>query len=319
MGEVTHIQWTDHTHNGWIGCEKISPGCKHCYAAESTPARVSKKRGLPLWGPDSVRRIAAESTWAAPLRWYRAAVGERRRARVFALSLGDVFEDRPELEAARGRLFDLIDATRGTLAGGGLDWQLVTKRTGNARRMLPAAWRASLPWNVWLGATVEDQLRAEERIDELLELRAVVRFLSCEPLLEELRLERWLRRGGLHWLIVGGESGEHARVCDVSWIRSVRDQGRAARVPVFVKQFGALAYDSNVNLSDYADEAVFTQPPPGVPDGAAACGLRLRHPKGGAREEWPEDLDVQELPTPNVMPCSTGGAQCACDVCRLEA
>lgn len=337
MGETTKIEWCDHTFNPWDGCEhatlngKPSPGCDNCYAEAGTGARVSRGKGLPLWGPDAHRQHRVESGWTQPERWFRAAVRDGVRRRVFCASQGDVFEDRRDLDAARERLWTLIadtgsgDRNASTLLpvrldAPGLDWLLLTKRPQNVMRLIPKRWRAGLPPNVWIGASVENQEAADERIPHLLRVPVRVRFLSLEPLLGPVDLTDIKERpdglghhfsalecdvdpeddgdfGGrsLDWLIIGGESGRKARPCDVSWIRDLRDQGRAAGVPVFVKQLGARPYDSNVNLSDYPLDYHFSAPPEGV-TGACAAGLHMRHPKGGDPTEWPEDLRVRELP-----------------------
>src|SRR5262245_49606753 len=117
--ENSKIQWTDHTFNVWRGCEKVSPGCAHCYAetmSRRNPAVLGE------WGKHGTRVIASEAMWREPLKWDRQARAAGVRKRVFCASLADVFEDRPELVAPRERLFRLIEDTPN------LDWQLLTKR-----------------------------------------------------------------------------------------------------------------------------------------------------------------------------------------------
>src|SRR5690348_736847 len=192
MGEGTKIQWTDHSFNPWWGCTRVSPGCEHCYAEA-----FAKRTGLG-WGVAAERRFFGDKHWNEPRRWNAAAEKEGRRHRVFCASMADVFEDRPELAPWRERLWDLIDETPW------LDWQLLTKRPENVNRLVTPAWHTGAwPENVWLGTTVEDQRRAEERIPELLNCAAKVRFLSCEPLLGPVDLDL----DGIQWVIVGGESG----------------------------------------------------------------------------------------------------------------
>lgn len=246
MGE-TAIEWADYTFNPWIGCEKVSAGCKHCYAERDTSNRVSTARGLPLWGPSSTRRRTSEANWREPLLWNKQAkalraICEREaipfvRPRVFCASLADVFEDRPELATWRTDLFNLIERCDE------LDWLLVTKRPENVREMVPFLWSGSndfarsvgtWPKHVWLGTTVEDR-KALTRIDDLRNAPAVVRFLSIEPLLEDLGT---LDLRGISWVIVGGESGPKARPMLPAWVRSIRGQCRAAGVPFFFKQWG---------------------------------------------------------------------------------
>jgi protein gp37 len=270
----TKIQWAHYTFNPWRGCAKVSPGCAHCYAEAQS---VRNPKVLGVWGPGGTRPVAAESYWRQPLKWDReaAAAGERRR--VFCASLADVFEDRPELVAPRDRLFDLIDHTPS------LDWLLLTKRPENVLRMWPQKDSADIIYeqqrhgtpplahfyrpNVWLGVSVEDQQRADERIPLLLQTPAAVRFLSVEPLLGPVNVQHACKnlcpqcRGagevidseeggiicgcpcerlvGLHWIICGGESGPHARPCHLEWVRSLVQQCRAAGVACFTKQLGS--------------------------------------------------------------------------------
>lgn len=224
MGKHSKIEWTHHTFNPWWGCTKVSEACKHCYA-ETWARRV----GSRVWGPKAERRFFSDSHWKQPLGWNREAevFGERRR--VFCASMSDVFEDRPELQSHRERLFDLIEETPY------LDWLLLTKRPKNISRM--ARWTTDWPDNVWLGTTIEMQKRAEELVPELAKCRAVVRFLSCEPLLGPLDLSRWLG-SDVTWVIAGGESGGMARPTHPMWFRALRDQCVAAGVPFHFKQWG---------------------------------------------------------------------------------
>lgn len=229
MGEVTGIEWCHHTFNPWIGCTKVSAGCRNCYAEVDNPARISRGRGLELWGVDAARKGKAESGWAEPLKWFRAAAKAGERRRVFCASQGDVFEDRRDLDVHRERLWSVIDETRiGWGDGvrfpviGGLDWLLLTKRPEAILRLIPrhwggvgpcggcgaaqdvdcASWCASrgvdqraMPANVWIGTSVEDQAAADERIPHLLRVPARVRFLSLEPLLGPVDLYSALRGG----------------------------------------------------------------------------------------------------------------------------
>ena len=299
MGETTAIQWCDHTFNPWIGCAKVSAGCKFCYASVDNPARISRGQGIELWGVDAARKGKAESGWAEPARWFRAAVRDGVRRRVFCASQADVFEDRRDLDAHRERLWSLIESTidpNGCTAfpdphyrrvvrvtdWPGLDWLLLTKRPEHIMRLIPERWRAGLPPNVWIGTSVEDQAAADTRIPHLLQVPARVRFLSLEPLLGPVALGMGGMNDcepidGIHWLILGGESGPKARPCDIAWIRDLRDQGRAAGCAVFVKQLGAApSWDTD------------------GPGGTHA--IDLIHHKGGDPAEWPAGLRVREFP-----------------------
>lgn len=264
MGANSKIEWTHHTFNPWRGCSKVSAGCANCYAETMSHRNPAV---LGVWGDEGTRVVAAESYWSLPLKWNREAQSAGERRRVFCASLADVFEDRAELVNPRRRLLDLIRRTTN------LDWLLLTKRPENVRTMLCELEAATSimgripfnvwlcdwldgrpPANVWLGASVEDQATADERIPALLDCPAAVRFLSCEPLLGPVDLYRggWsflhpLRpppgnkggwKQGLDWLIVGGESGPKARPMHPQWARSIRDQCREAGVPFFFKQWG---------------------------------------------------------------------------------
>lgn len=289
MSAGSKIEWTDHTFNPWWGCTKVSPGCDHCYA--ETQAR----RWGTKWGTDAERRTFGADHWAEPLAWNAAAEREGKRRRVFCASMADLFEpDAPAGELAR--LWALIRVTPW------LDWQLLTKRPQFIAKNLPDDWGAGYP-NVWLGTSVESQDYAW-RIEKLLAVPAVVRFLSCEPLLGPLDFslvthgEDWRevqaldpRPGlGLHWVIFGGESGPGARPLDVAWIRDGVAQCRAAGVPVFVKQLGAKPYEEHG--------------PPAAVEIARRTGAgpvvaffpRLADRKGGDMAEWPADLQVREFP-----------------------
>lgn len=297
------IQWTTHTFNPWVGCQRVSPGCENCYA-ETRDNRFHAGRH---WGPGGTRQVTSEAIWRQPEKWNDEASEADVRARVFCASLADVFEDRPELVKPRERLFALIARTPN------LDWQLLTKRPENMVRLAPPSWAKGWPNNVWAGTTVEDQRRADERIPHLLNVPARVRFLSCEPLLGPVDLSAYFGGAyvalpgdriepnynfGIHWVIVGGESGPGARPFDVAWARSIVAQCRAASVPVFVKQLGARPETSRVADQfdeDAAEKQTEIQNERGEDDLAfPIVGLRDR--KGGLMEEWPEDLRVREFP-----------------------
>lgn len=179
MGENSAIEWTDHTFNPWIGCQKVGPGCDFCYAEALSRARL----GVP-WGPGAERRHTAASTWKMPLRWNRRAAAEGRRYRVFCASLADVFDNAVPPEW-RADLFALIRDTPH------LDWLLVTKRIGNAEKMAEAA--GGWPTNVWLGATIVNQAEADRDVPKLLTIAGpLLRFLSMEPLLGPVNIEPWV-------------------------------------------------------------------------------------------------------------------------------
>lgn len=273
MGEDTKIEWADATINPWWGCTKISPACTNCYAA-TFAARWGQK-----WGPGAPRPL--KRGWRSTARkLQRQAERERRRLRVFALSMGDWLDE----EAPPGALAELLEVIASTPD---LDWLLLTKRPERWAEAIGAAvafddpsgdrdpppgaclaadWLSgTAPTNVWLGTTVEDQRRANERIPALLDIPARIRFLSCEPLLEQVDLSRWLLcnsasedgapspRQGVDWVICGGESGRGARPMHPDWVRSLRDQCELAVVPFFLKQWGEWApfYDRDRDDPDW--------------------------------------------------------------------
>lgn len=255
MGENSKIEWTHHTWNLWRGCTEVSPACDHCYARE-----LAKRNPAVLgqWGPDAPRVLGKEDYRGLPQKWNEQAKAAGERRRVFSLSMGDWLDE----EAPAEWLAELCDMVRMTPW---LDWQLLTKRPQNFMRRITEAmvrydvsgqtgvlykwmkdWRdGKPPANVWVGTTVEDQTRAEERIPHLLKIPARVRFLSCEPLLGPIDLVAVRRRigplGQNWWVIAGGESGHHARPMHPEWVRGLRDQCEAARVAFFFKQWGEWA------------------------------------------------------------------------------
>lgn len=222
MAERTEIAWTDSTFNPWWGCTRAGPGCDHCYAEA-----LDKRTGGAHWGPRTTPRRLSDSNWRKPVRWHKAALETGVRRRVFCGSMCDVF-DRNAPERQREGLWQLIRSTPM------LDWQLLTKRAPNIERYLPEDWGIGYD-NVWLGVTVEDRKHGLTRMERLKQIPAKVRFLSCEPLLEDLDQ---LDLTGIHWVIVGGESGPYARPMDASWVTSIHRQCIAQNVPFFFKQWG---------------------------------------------------------------------------------
>ncbi|WP_025139665.1 phage Gp37/Gp68 family protein [Achromobacter sp. DH1f] len=264
MAENSKISWTDHTFNPWIGCTKVSPGCDHCYAEVNTAARALQV----VWGVGAPRHRTSTANWKKPHRWnadhadfYRR---HGRRQRVFCASLSDVFDNSVD-PAWRSDLFRLIEATPD------LEWLLLTKRVGNVRAMLPSPdW--ALKAGVWLGASIVNQEEADRDLRRLLSIPARKRFVSMEPMLGPVDLERvrWtsgsakhrmdcetgefnaLRRTDiqepdgrplppLDLVIVGGESGGRARPMHPGWPQSVRDQCGRAGVVFHFKQWGEWA------------------------------------------------------------------------------
>ncbi len=230
MSENSKIEWTHHTFNPWWGCVRVSPGCDHCYA-EALGNRFGTK-----WGVDTPRRVFGEQHWRDPLKWNTKAAAANQRHRVFCSSMADIF-DKNSPPGARERVWQLMRSTPH------LDWLLLSKRIGNAERMLPDDWGSGYP-NAWLGISVVNQEEAVRDIPKLLETPARIRFLSMEPLLEQVDITPWLQpRPASHgnvidWIIVGGESGPKARPMNPGWVRSLREQCAVAGTAFFFKQWG---------------------------------------------------------------------------------
>ena len=316
MAENTKIEWATHTFNPWVGCTKVSPACDHCYAEG-----WAKRSGMVQWGAGAERRRTSVANWRMPEKWNRQAeiqfsAWERfqvdnglsddemfekhgfikpQRPRVFCSSLADVFDN----AVPTGWRIDLMNLILRTPY---LDWLLLTKRIGNAEKMLDEAlstatggmfaWRSGgghLRFkNVWLGATISSQEEADRDIPKLLATPAAKRFLSMEPLLDAVDLtmiddgtayrdvpreewgcvddddsppglwwnaltgERTIMHGGANgdwsrtdasvdWVIVGGESGTHARPMHPDWVAALRDQCQSAGVAFMFKQWGEWA------------------------------------------------------------------------------
>jgi protein gp37 len=266
MGDITGIEWTNHTFNPWWGCEVYGPECDNCYART-----LANRWGFAIWGRDEPRRFFGDKHWNEPLKWDRDAARDGVRRRVFCASMADVFEARADLGEHRARLWRLIAATEH------LDWQLLTKRPENIMTMVPESWQRGFPDHVQVGTTAGNQKMAERRVPHLLRVPALVRFLSIEPMLGPVNLDllhcpthdrqfisaaghcnecaangydaelaggRWLdacadrEQRGINWVIVGGESGHGARPMHPDWARSLRDQCAEAGVPFFFKQWG---------------------------------------------------------------------------------
>ncbi len=219
MPKQSSIEWTNWTWNPVTGCTKVSQGCKHCYAERM--AKRLKAMGSPRY-TNGFRVTLHDDLVDLPRRWKSPRL-------VFVNSMSDMFhEDVPE-EFIR-RVFDvMVDCPQHT-------FQVLTKRSARLREMGPR-----LPWstNIWMGVSVEDD-RVLERIEDLRATPALVRFLSCEPLIGPLAS---LNLDGIHWLIAGGESGPNSRPMDGDWVRDLRDQCVRAQVAFFFKQWGGTRKD----------------------------------------------------------------------------
>lgn len=264
--ENSNIEWTDHTWNPWIGCTKVSPGCLNCYAEHLMDTRM----GRVQWGRGGARQRTSKAYWKKLLTWNQEAAVTGKRPKVFVASLADWLDEEVEIEW----LADLLDYFRQVE---NLQILALTKRphlwrsrVEAAERFAIAAGRSELtiylrawlsghrPPNLWIGTSVEDQTRADERIPALLSIPAPIHFLSCEPLLGEIDIRRHLLSdydkaayapqlieplGGftlvkVDWLICGGESGPQARRMTKAWARSLRDQCVEYGCAFFFKQWG---------------------------------------------------------------------------------
>lgn len=248
MGDGTNIEWTDASWQTTYGCSVVSPGCQHCYAMKMA-ARLEgmgqrnyagltlRSKAGAVW--NGTMRFADVNTLTIPLRW-------KKPRRIFVNSMSDLFHEGVP-DAHIGHVFSIMAKCPQHT------FQVLTKRAARMRRLMdgpkqhtdwhPKLWHRSVLPNVWLGVSVEDQERANERIPDLLATPAAVRFLSCEPLLGPVDIatacEPHWKAGGvalLHQVIIGGESGPRRRPVDLAWMRSLRDQCAASNVAVFCKQ-----------------------------------------------------------------------------------
>lgn len=275
---TTKIEWTDETWNPVTGCTKVSEGCRNCYAD-----RMSKR--LKAMGQ---RRYANGFDVTLHAYALEEPLGWRKPRKVFVCSMSDLFHrDVPDdyidrvfavtalcpqhvfqvLTKRPERMADYLSCNGWKIGKGG---PLRDRIEMEAKRIWPG-WRDTLdyvhgPWplpNLWVGTSCEDQATADERIPHLVHCQAAMRFLSLEPLLGpiDVGFEHCGPDKNIHWVIVGGESGPHARPMNLDWVRSIRDQCRVAGVPVFVKQI----CDKN--------------------------GRKL------PMVEWPDDLRIRQFPT----------------------
>lgn len=319
----TNIEWTEDVWNPLAGCNEISPGCLHCYAATMAHRLAAMAQADIAAGrdPGSKRKYIGTTkkldngkiVWTGKVNLDPDALQEplkrKKPTTYFVNSMSDLFhEDVPD---------EFIDDVFTAMAlSPQHTFQVLTKRAERLPRYFatyrPSGLMPSLSMrfkdmpdggtlcaplnNVWLGVSVEDQKRADERIPHLLKTPAAVRFLSCEPLLGPVDLPVFIdtgedipeseraewgvpcrgmgdQNGTISWVIAGGESGHGARPCNVQWIRDIVQQCKAAGVPVFVKQLGG-----NVTAQGLEGRISF------------------RHSKGGDMAEWSEDLRVREMP-----------------------
>jgi protein gp37 len=229
MSVNSHIEWTDATWNPVRGCTKISPGCKHCYA-ETFAERFRGVKGHPYEQGFDLRLVPEKLT--EPFTW-------RSPKLVFVNSMSDLFQE--------GVPDDYIEAVcRVMVMAKWHTFQVLTKRSERLKELLSGRLRfAAEQEHIWWGVSVEDRKYGLPRIGHLQQTPAKVRFLSLEPLLEDLGS---FNLSGISWAIVGGESGPCARPMREEWVISVRDQCREVRVPFFFKQWGGVRKAKNGRL-----------------------------------------------------------------------
>ncbi len=279
---ATGIQWTDETHNFWKGCDKISAGCKYCYAA----------RDFDRYGLGQFSNITRTKGFNNPLK-YAARIGDGKfweGMKIFVGSWMDFFIDRPEVNEWRNEAWQIMKDTPE------FQYQILTKRADKILEMLPDDWGPEYD-HVWMGVSMENQEAFNDRILHLAKVPAKIKFISAEPLIgpidmsypEELNPAEFccqtanafcgcqghpqnaplLHQADISWVIIGGESGndngKHKyRPCDTEWMSEIIAQCGWLDIPVFVKQLGTQLYKD--------------------------LGLKDRH--GGKPEEWPEELHL---------------------------
>jgi protein gp37 len=227
---MTKIPWTNETWNPVVGCTKIATGCKNCYA-EKFAWRLVNMSVDATGGHPEYLGVVDEKGWTGkvqccehrlekPLHWKKPRM-------IFVCSMGDLFHERVP--------FNYIDRVWGIMRRA--DWhiyQILTKRIENVVRYADEKQRGTWPNNIWLGTSISTQADADKNIPILLKIPAAIRFVSIEPMLEIIDLEKYLL--DLDWVIIGCESGPKARLCSLEDIDYVIDQCKSANVPVFVKQ-----------------------------------------------------------------------------------
>jgi protein gp37 len=220
MATQSSIEWTEQTWNPTTGCTKISPGCKNCYA--EIMAQRLHAMGTPGY----------ENKFELTLHMQRLEQPLRRKKPTvyFVNSMSDLFHERVPDEFLDG-VFDVIKKTPYHT------YQILTKR---ADRLPQYFHKRACPKNVWLGVSVEDKQYGVSRIDYLRQVKAYIRFLSVEPLLEDIGE---IDLSGIHWVIVGGESGLKARPMQLKWVENIRQQAEEAGVAFFFKQWGRWGAD----------------------------------------------------------------------------
>jgi protein gp37 len=252
MSDKSKIEWTDASWNPIRGCTKISPGCKHCYAA-TFAERFRGVPGHPFEQGFDLRIVVDKLS--DPLAW-------KMPRKIFVNSMSDLFHEGVTDEYISRIAEVMIKANWHT-------YQVLTKRSERMRDLLNTKLRlAAQAQHIWWGVSVEDRKYGVPRIAHLQQAKVAVRFLSVEPLLEDLGD---LDLTGIHWVIVGGESGHGARPFELAWARNLIRECQRQQVACFIKQLGRQPWDNGKTL-------------------------KLASRKGGNMVEWPADIRVREYP-----------------------
>jgi protein gp37 len=280
MSANSTIEWTDATWNPVRGCTKISPGCKHCYA-ETFAERFRGVPGHPYEQGFDLRLIPEKL--AEPLRWQTPKT-------IFVNSMSDLFhEDVPDWYVER--VASVMEMASWHT------YQVLTKRASRLRDLLATKLDfASQLKHIWWGTSVEDRKYGVPRIAELRDAPAAVRFLSIEPLIEDVGQ---LDLRGIHWVIVGGESGAGARPMKKEWVADLQLQCKKARVPFFFKQWGGVRKSAH---GRELDGRTYDEMP-----------MRVRNPTPSKVERQAMIAAVESWSEPNVLPSvvSAGSASLA--------
>ena len=222
MSTQSNIEWTEATWNPVTGCDKISPGCKHCYA-ERLSLRLMKMPNQPNY-QNGFNLTLQPHMLEKPLHW-------KKPQRIFVNSMSDLFHEEVSDQFVR-QVFDVMNRAHWH------QFQVLTKRSERLRQLAP-----TLPWspNIWMGVSIESP-KYLYRADDLRQVPAAVRFLSLEPLLEPLPE---LELTGIDWVIVGGESGPGCRPMEPAWANQILTNCNSAHVPFFFKQWGGIHKGKN--------------------------------------------------------------------------
>jgi len=252
MAENSAIEWCDHTFNPWIGCTKIGTGCKHCYAE-----RLNERYSWTEWGPGGERYLTGQKNWDKPHIWNRKQAKLEQvnpsaallRPKVFCASLADVFDDHSSIKTEwKTALWHMIWETPY------LTWLLLTKRPQNISDGL------TIPNNVWIGISASNGDELDILMPHIRNKTIHKLFVSFEPLLGPVKLAPW--HNIIDWVIVGGESGLHARPMPILDVDDISVQCRQHNIPYFFKQHGEWISRSMINWNYIMSNKINLDPLP---------------------------------------------------------